>query len=201
MLRLPPDITVDRRRTPGGAWAFVFRHAQWGEIGRIVPEERPSGGCLISCEVVGDPADPMTARRRALFEPLGRDANRQLEALTGVGERVAPPVRSPEPIGVVESKGIQCGAVVALLVFAPEATEPGRFEDYARGMYPRYSSLQVPTWIIGPALGSGPLMERPADVLKVWPQREPMQRLRPAQFNLLLDPLQVGHCRPVGPIQ
>jgi hypothetical protein len=39
------------------------------------------------------------------------------------------------------------------------------------------SSLQVPTWIIGPALGSGPRMERPADVLKVWPQREPMHDL------------------------
>jgi len=79
-------------------------HAQWGEIGRIVLEERQSGGRLISCEVVGDPADPMTARRRELFEPLGREVTRQLEALTGVGESVAPPVRSPEPAGVVESQ-------------------------------------------------------------------------------------------------
>jgi hypothetical protein len=35
--------------------------------------------------------------------------------------------------------------------------------------------MNLPTWIIGPALGDGPLMDRPADILKVWPEREPMQ--------------------------
>jgi hypothetical protein len=33
----------------------------------------------------------------------------------------------------------RCGAVVAMLIFAPAATDPGRFEDYARKMYPQYS--------------------------------------------------------------
>ena len=47
----------------------------------------------------------------------------------------------------------------------------------------------MPTWIIGPALGEGPLIDRPADVLKVWPTREPIQRLPPAQFNPLFDQL------------
>jgi hypothetical protein len=45
----------------------------------------------------------------------------------------------------------------------------------------------LPTWIIGPALGGGPLMDCPADILKVWPEREPMRRLRPAEFNHVLD--------------
>ena len=40
---------------------------------------------------------------------------------------------------------------------------------YARKMYPHYNHLNVPTWIIGPALGAGSLIDRPADVLKVWP--------------------------------
>jgi Inward rectifier potassium channel C-terminal domain len=47
-------------------------------------------------------------------------------------------------------------------------------------MYPQYNRLSVPTWIIGPALGEGPLIDRPADMLKVWPRREPIQRLPPA---------------------
>jgi hypothetical protein len=64
-----------------------------------------------------------------------------------------------------------------------------RFEDYARKMYPQYNCLNVPTWIIGPALGEGLLIDRPADVLKVWPTREPIQRLPPAQFSPLLDQL------------
>jgi len=41
----------------------------------------------------------------------------------------------------------------------------------------------------------GPLIDRPADVLKVWPTRELIQRLPPAQFNPLLDQLVTRHCR------
>ncbi len=54
--------------------------------------------------------------------------------------------------------------------------------------------MNLPTWIIGPALGDGP-MDYLADILKVWPEREPMQRLRPAEFNRILDQLAAGHCR------
>jgi hypothetical protein len=99
---------------------------------------------------------------------------------------------------VIESKLIpceRCGAVVAMLIFAPAATDAGRFEDYARKMYPQYSRLNVPAWVIGPALGAGPLIERPADALKVWPARKSIERLRPAQFNARVDQLVAGHCR------
>jgi len=81
-----------------------------------------------------------------------------------------------------------------MLIFAPNATDAGHLEDYARKMNPHYNHLNVPTWIIGPALGEGPLIDRPADVLKVWPAREPIQRLPPAQFNSLLDQFVTRHC-------
>jgi hypothetical protein len=38
-------------------------------------------------------------------------------------------------------------------------------------IHPQYKHLKI-----GPALGEGPLIERPADVLKVWPRRELIQR-------------------------
>ena len=82
-----------------------------------------------------------------------------------------------------------------MLIFAPEATDPGGFEDYARKMFPEYTRLNVPTWIIGPALGTGPLMDRPADILKVWPIRATIERLRPSEFNPLIERLATGHCR------
>jgi hypothetical protein len=85
--------------------------------------------------------------------------------------------------------------VVARLIFAPVATDPGCIEDYARKMYLKYTRLNAPAWIIGPALGAGPLIERPADVLKVWPAREPIERLRPAQLNARVNRLAKGHCR------
>jgi hypothetical protein len=61
-------------------------------------------------------------------------------------------------------------------------------------MYQQVAQMNVPTYVIGPALGDGPLMDRPADTLKIWPEREAMQRLRPDEFNPLLDQLAQAHC-------
>ena len=69
------------------------------------------------------------------------------------------PPRPPETKEMIESKLIpceRCGTVVAMLIFAPNATDPGHFEDYACKMYPHYNHLNAPTWILGPALGEGP---------------------------------------------
>jgi hypothetical protein len=96
------------------------------------------GRCHISCEVVGDPSDPMTRQRTAIFKPLGLELTRQMEAAFGTTPEEAgpgdPPPRPPEAKEVIESKIIPCErcAVVALLIFAPNAIDPGRFEDYAR---------------------------------------------------------------------
>jgi hypothetical protein len=84
--------------------------------------------------------------------------------------------------------------MVAMLIFAPQATDPGRFEDYARKMYPEYARLDLPTWIIGPALSGGPLIDCLADILKIWPDRAPIERQRPAEFNSILDRLVARHC-------
>ncbi|HKN10307.1 MAG TPA: hypothetical protein VJ376_12620 [Pseudomonadota bacterium] len=56
-----------------------------------------------------------------------------MEQVTGVDSRpVVPPPPPAEPTQVVESKLMQCrrcDAFVAMLVFAPGATDAGRFED------------------------------------------------------------------------
>lgn len=197
--RLPPNLSFSKQPLPDG-WAYVFRHRQLGEVGRIVLEEIGDGRTHISCEVVGDPADPQTAERAAIFQPLGMELARQMEAMTGSVSDPVPvnlPPRPPEPKERIESKLIpceRCGRMVAMLIFAPGATDRGGFEDYARKMYPEYTRLGLQTWIIGPALGGGPLMDRPADILKIWPSREPIERQRPAEFNAILDRLVTGHC-------
>jgi hypothetical protein len=116
-------------------------------IGRILLQELGDGRCHISCEVVGDPSDPMTTQRTAIFKPLGLELTRQMEAAFGATPEEAgpvdPPLRPPEAKEMIESKIIpceRCGAVVAMLVFAPDATDPRRFEDYARKMYPQYTT-------------------------------------------------------------
>jgi len=198
--QLPPDVSYEKQRL-SDPWAYVFRHRVLGELGRILLQELDHERCHISCEVVGDPSDPMTTQRAAIFKPLGLELSRQMGAAFGTTPEeprpVDPPRRPLETKEVIESKIIpceRCGCMVAMLFFAPKATDPGHFEDYARKMYPQYNHLNVPAWIIGPALGEGPLIERPADVLKVWPTRESIQQLPPAQFNRLLDQLVTRHC-------
>src|SRR6516165_4152075 len=159
---LPPEVSFCKQRL-GDAWAYVFRHRTLGELGRILLQDNRDGHCRISCEVVGDPADPMT--------------------------EAAPPPRPSGARDIIESRLIpcdHCGTPVALLIFAPEATDLGHFEDCARKMYPECRRLNVPTWIIGPALGDGPEMDRPADILRVWPTRGPIQRFHPAEFNPII---------------
>jgi hypothetical protein len=41
------------------------------------------GAAIFSCEVVGDPSDPMTTQRAAIFKPLGLELTRQMEAVMG----------------------------------------------------------------------------------------------------------------------
>jgi hypothetical protein len=62
--RLPPDVSFEKQRLPD-AWAYVFRHRVLGGLGRILLQELDEGRCHISCEMVGDPSDPMTAQRAA----------------------------------------------------------------------------------------------------------------------------------------
>jgi hypothetical protein len=70
----------------------------------------------------------------------------------------------------VESKLIpceQCDAGVVLLIVAPGATDPGRFEDSARRIYLQVMQMHVPSYVIGLALDDGPLMDRSADILRI----------------------------------
>ena len=163
-------------------------------------EETGDGHTHLSLEVAGDPADPQTSQRSAFFQPLAMELARQMETATGPAADALPfnpPPRPPEPKELVESRLIpcdRCGAMVAMLILAPQATDPGRFEDYARKMYPEYVRLDLPTWIVGPALSNGPLIDRPADILKIWPARAPIKRQRPAEFNAMLNQLVTGHC-------
>jgi hypothetical protein len=129
--RLPPDVSFEKRRL-SGAWAYVFRHRVLGELGRILLQELGDGRCHISCEVVGDASDQMTMQRTAIFKPLGLELTRQMESAFGATPEdpgpVDPPPRPPEAKEVIESKIIpceRCGIAVAMLIFAPNATDPG----------------------------------------------------------------------------
>jgi hypothetical protein len=61
-------------------------------------------------------------------------------------------------------------------------------------MVAQYSDLNVPAWIIGEPLGT-PGYDTKTRILKVWPNREPIQLKTANEFNEELDELLARHCR------
>ncbi len=193
--RLPPNITVIKQTMLTGM-EYVFRDIEFGEIGRLAVEGTATGETQITSEVSGEPTDPMTKRRRETFEPIAKELMSVFEKRTGKGREAPLPVRKPQALGKIACKEIPCaicGKMVAFLIFADKATDRGHFEDYARLMYEHYARHNVPTYIIGPELGDGPMNYR-ADILKVWPQRGQIEELRPDEFNPRINELVTQHC-------
>ena len=196
--QLPPGMSFHKEQI-GGHWAYTFRHTRLGFLGRLVLHDR-GGQCQVSSEVAGEPDDPTTAQRLAVLQPLTMSLLQRLQAQTGGPvdiTGIAPPPPTTAGGEWVESKMRQCercDAGVALLIFAVRAKDRGGLEDYARLMYQDVVRKNLPTYVIGPALGDGPLMERPADILKIWPEREPIRRLRPDEFNPIIAALAHAHC-------
>lgn len=160
----------------------------------MIVEGTPAGETRLTTEVAGETDDPMTQRRREILEPLCLALSRAI----GPGRATAvPPKRPGVPIGQVAGEEVHCescGTRVAFLVFAEAAVDQAGFEDYARLMYSQYARFNVPTYLIGPALGDGPMQDRPADILQVWPERQPIERLRPDEFNPRIERLATQHC-------
>lgn len=173
----PADIICQKYIFDGGVSEHVFHHRTLGEVGRIRIEAR-GGRTHIGGLVSGDTEDPLHGQRDALFRPL-------MEQFARVANHRC-----------VQGKHMpcdRCGAIAASLIFI-DGGEPDDFENHARLMYAEYSHGTAPVWIIGPPVGSGPEAERAADILKVWPEREPIQRMSPAQFNPICARVVANHC-------
>ena len=191
---LPPGITFTKERIED-QWVFTFRHEELGDIGRI-RLKGTGNNTMINLDVIGDPSDPMTARRREIFEPIGMRIANQMEPVAGAGAEA--PIPTPQPgqeKTLVESQIMQCekcDAYVAVLIFADNAWTPDVLEDYARMMNSSYSKTNLPTWVIGTPLNSS--KDAPAYISKVWPEREAARLLTPDEFEPVIRKLQDTHC-------
>lgn len=180
--------------------AFIFRHQELGELGRIVLQDLPNGHCNISSEVVGDPVDPMTKKREEIFIPLSKQITATMETIFGknASEKAASPGTIQSEQEIIESKLIpceKCGVNVAMLIFAYDAAESDQFEDYARKMYLEYTSLDISTWIIGlPTIILGD-HTTPSPIMKVWPNRESIKISTADTFNSELNVFIDNHCK------
>lgn len=107
------------------------------------------------------------------------------------------PKEAPAPDEIIESSLIpceQCGELAAQLIFVDDSAGESGLEEYAQKMLVQYSNLNVPTWIIGEPLGT-PGFDTKTRILKVWPNREPVQLKTANDFNEALDELLACHCQ------
>jgi len=205
--RLPPEVTATRATLTNGAIAYSFRHARLGLLGWLIV------GALgeqteVTSELSGDADDPMTTERLAIFRPISEALTAILDHRTGgdpttdAARRTATP--APQPPGpdadhLIKSKLVQCDrcdAFVAHIVFADEAT--GTLEDHVRLMHGRIRELGLPAWVLGPIHEHGRHAGQ-AELLAVYPKREPARWVTEAEFDAILDAITGVHCAPVQP--
>ena len=60
---LPKEVSFRKERLSYG-WAYIFRHTQLGDLGRIVLQGRSDGRTHVTCEVSGDADDPNLPKYR-----------------------------------------------------------------------------------------------------------------------------------------
>lgn len=77
MIAVPPGVTFTKHAARPGCWIYDFRHILLGPLGRVV---LPDGArTQVSCELAENPDLELTAERREIFEPLGREIADRLE--------------------------------------------------------------------------------------------------------------------------
>lgn len=191
-----PGVTYTIEEKEDGRYALMIRDVRLGAVGRVTLR-RVGNTVRATTEVAGDLDDSQTRARHDLLAPIASSVLKHLGA--EVDELPFSPLgtrrEGGKDIAAQQVPCPRCGAIVAFLIHADDARTVGGLEDYARLLHSETVRLNVPTWVLGPALGDGPIRERPADMLKVWPDRGLVKRQRPADLDVEVGPLVRGHCR------
>ena len=197
--RLPSEITTKQTFSAEGYHIQTFIHCNLGKIGRIIILPHGSD-TQICCEVIGDPDDPMTEKKRDIFSPIAEQILKILNGPFGKGVNCVIPYSIREGGDIVESTVYPCdvcGNIVAMTINAYDAQTQGDLEDYASKMYSRTRELNVPTWIIGRekeiTLNGSKTGE--AILMKIWPNRKDPTVAEAGLFNKGLDQLMYAHCK------
>lgn len=196
---LPYNVKMHKHLMPNGKWSYVFRHNELGELGRIliVPYGNQSQICS---EVAGEPNDPMTKKRVEVFGPISKGVLEKMGMICGKGHGESIPYASPIEKHLVKSTEYPCHIcqnITAMLVFADDADDQARLEDYARLMYAKIKEFDVPTWIIGREtenVVNGQDLGKSL-VLKAHPKREDSKIMTPDEVMDIINNLMEVHCK------
>ena len=196
---LPKDVEMHKDLTLDGNVAYVFRHRQLGELGRMIIIPQAIQTRWDSC-VVGDSDDPMTNKRKAIIEPLFNALNQRADELFGSSPTQSSSYqqqyREQSLVKSIVMPCEKCGAVTAMLIISGGDTED-ELEDYARIMFSKVKELDVPTWVLGyekEVTGVNGKKCGEALVMRIWPEREAARVMLSTELDPILDELMGTHC-------
>lgn len=195
---LPPKISCKRTLIEKNVHAFVFRHVQLGEIGRLIILPKAKGSEFIY-EAIGEPDDPMKIKRQELFEPIAKNIIQTFNQLFWKHVVNYSPSVAPNETAIMKNKTMlctTCAAPVATIFIASNAYSADYLEDCARLIFAKINQLNVPAWIIGEEQQvsiNGDLVGE-ALVLKIWPQRKAAKVVSSTELNEIFAKLMKNHC-------
>lgn len=67
---LPHKVTAQRVPISPTSFEYTFRHAELGELGRVLICATHKGGCHITHQLSRTSSDDISAMRREIFEPI-----------------------------------------------------------------------------------------------------------------------------------
>eukprot|EP01035_Chromulina_nebulosa_P021679 gene21679-28054_t len=180
---LPPNVTCHREFQSNGKPFYLFKHAELGTLGRmfIMPNGNES---QFMFDVMGEEDDPFIEQKKGL----------------GKGKGTVKPINLPSQIHTIKAEHITCktcDALVAVIVYAEEATTAAELADHATIFYKKAKELNVPTWVLGKEMVSDIVFMTYFSIfntLKIWPEREEPRLLSEMEIDDLLFPLVEYHC-------
>ena len=196
---LPPGISCTQKILDNNKYSYIFRHNSLGEIGRLIVLPHFSGSEWIY-EVVGDPDDPMTNKRKEMFDPIARSIIKKSKEMFGESvTNLKTSSITPKETAIIKAEIMPCNicaTTVAAMVIAEDAYTVDQLEDHARMAFAKIKNLNVPTWIVGTKqkiLINDNMVEE-ALVLKIWPQREAARIIYPVELHHIFSKLMKNHC-------
>lgn len=194
---LPPNVSCTRTLIENNVYAFVFRHIELGEIGKLIILPKAKGSEFIY-EVIGEPDNPTTIKRQELFEPIAKNIIQTFNQLFWKHVANYGPYVVPKETTIKSETKLctTCAAPVAKIFIASNAYNANYLEDCSNLVFAQINQLNVPAWIIGEEQQvsiNGDLV-REALVLKIWPQRNTAKIVSLTELNEIFDKLMKNHC-------
>ena len=198
-ISLPEDVTCHRELQPNGKPFYLFKHVELGTLGRMFIMGNGNESQLMF-DVMGEEDDPLTEKKKNLFLPITHMISEQMEKGLGAGKGTVKPMILPSNVRSIKAEHITCKtchALVAVIVYAEEATTAAELIDHATFFHKKAKELNVPTWVLGKEMVSDIYLMQYHSIfltLKMWPEREEARLMSEMAIDDLLCPLVEYHC-------